>query len=436
MRQTREEGLSRTPSHVHGWRRWMFGGYLLVVAVLVAVWGFSIAVPIKNLIEQRLQEGMVSVANAAAVALQASDLPASDVLGRIADSDDLRLTLIASDGTVLAESIEDGAAMDNHADRPEVIAALAGETGFDRRISETDGVEYFYVTVPCTYQGEQTVVRVSRTMKQVDALQRSYFWTSTGLLAIAVAIALIAAWFASQRAGAPVRRLENVRTNFVANASHELKTPVAGIRLLADSISQASADGDTQMVGILSDRLQRESERLQSLVGDLMDLSRLEDPGRPSAAGVACELAAVVATSVEAHRAQAEAAGLELTLRDELAMGTRASISATDATLVCDNLVSNAIAYTEQGGVAVSLVAIGNEAVLEVADSGIGIAYADQERVFERFYRVDTARSREVGGTGLGLSLVWHAVERAGGSVELESVPDHGSTFRVRLPLA
>jgi two-component system phosphate regulon sensor histidine kinase PhoR len=105
----------------------MFGGYVLVAAVLVAVWGYSIVVPIGSLIEQRMKEGMASVANAAAVALQTSDLPASDVLGRIAATDDLRLTLIASDGTVLAESIEDDAAMQNHANRPEVMEALSGK---------------------------------------------------------------------------------------------------------------------------------------------------------------------------------------------------------------------------------------------------------------------------------------------------------------------
>ena len=427
--------MTPTTEHVHGWRRWLFGGYVLVAAVLVAVWGFSLIVPIKNLIEERMQEGMVAVANAAAVALQSSDLPASNVLGRIAATDDLRLTLIASDGTVLAESIEDDGVMKNHADRPEVITALSGEVGYDRRVSETDGVEYLYVTVPCAYEGGTTVVRVSRTMKQVNELTTNYLWMSLGLLASALAVAVAAAWFASRRAGMPVKRLEIMRTDFVANASHELKTPVAGIRLLADSIGQASADGDLEMVKLLSERLGKESERLQSLMGDLMDLSRIEDRERASAAGAGCDFGSVVMTSVEAHRAKAEGEGIDLTLHDRLPVGARATISATDATLVCDNLISNALAYTEEGSVRVTLAQEGDFAVLEVADTGIGIAYADQERVFERFYRVDTARSRESGGTGLGLSLVRHAVSRAGGTIKLASEPDKGSIFTVRLPL-
>lgn len=416
----------------------MFGGYALVTTVLVAVWGFSIAVPIRALIEERLQEGLVSVANAAAVALQASDRPPSDVLGRIAATDDLRLTLIASDGTVLAESNEDDEDMQNHADRPEVAAALAGKTGFDRHVSETDGVEYFYVTVPCTYQNSTAVVRVSRTMEQINALTTTYLWISVGLLAIALVVAIVASSIAMRRAGTPVRRLENMRTDFVANASHELKTPVAGIRLLADSIAQASSDGDLEMVEVLSHRLDGESARLQTLVGDLMDLSRLENAGRTSAAGHECDFAAVVATSVSIHRASAEKAGLSLHFADKLPPATRAAISATDATLISDNLLSNAIAYTEKGSVCVDLGMDENwpnMVVLKVADTGIGIAYGEQERVFERFYRVNTARSRESGGTGLGLSLVRHAAERANGTVELASEPGLGSTFTVRLPI-
>jgi two-component system sensor histidine kinase SenX3 len=163
-----------------------------------------------------------------------------------------------------------------------------------------------------------------------------------------------------------------------------------------------------------------------------MDLSRLEDRDRVPTASTMCDLGAIVVTSVETHRARAEASGLLLTLHDSLLPGTHVAISATDATLVCDNLVSNALAYTERGSVDISLTPDGDHVVLKVSDTGIGISYADQERVFERFYRVDMARSRESGGTGLGLSLVRHAVERAHGTVELASEPGEGSTFTVR----
>ena len=414
----------------------MLGGYALVATVLVAVWIYSIVVPIADFVEKRTQEGMVSVANAAAVALQSSELRASDVLNRIAASDDLRLTLIASDGTVLAESIRGDIDMQNHAERPEVLSALKGETGYDRRVSRTDGIEYQYVAIPCSYHDDLVVVRVSRAIKQINALKASYLWMSLGLLASALVVALATGWFAFRRAGDPVRELENVRTDFVANASHELKTPVTGIRLLSDSIGQASDDGDLQMVKKLSGRLKSESVRLQNLVSDLMVLSRLEDKDRASTDDDICDFGAVVTTSVESHRMQAAEAGLSLTLHDEIPSGTHVGISATDAALVCDNLVNNALAYTESGSVDVYLSVEGSEAVLEVSDTGIGIPYSEQERIFERFYRVDAARSRESGGTGLGLSLVRHAVERAHGEIDLCSEPGEGSTFTVRLPLA
>ncbi len=112
----------------------------------------------------------------------------------------------------------------------------------------------------------------------------------------------------------------------------------------------------------------------------------------------------------------------------------RVRLSGSDATLLVDNLLENAINYTESGSVHVRVAAEDGHAVLSVEDTGIGIPYADQGRIFERFYRVDTAHSREMGGTGLGLSLVRHAVEDAGGAIQLESAPGAGSTFTVKLP--
>ena len=146
----------------------------------------------------------------------------------------------------------------------------------------------------------------------------------------------------------------------------------------------------------------------------------------------------VVATSFETRRAHAKEAGLTFTLDNQVPIDSpcRVHLSVANATLMVDNLIDNAIAYTEHGTVEVRLFLEGQTAVLEVIDTGIGIPPADQDRIFERFYRVDTMRSRETGGTGLGLSLVRHAVQRGDGAIELESVLGEGSTFRVRLPLA
>lgn len=409
-----------------------------MTAVLVTVWGFFIIGPATQAIEERQHEGLVAVANATGVALQTSNQPAEEVLARIAASDNLRLTLIAADGTVLAESIRDGDHMENHADRLEVRAALAGGVGIDQRESETDGIDYLYVAVPCTYHNERAVVRVSRTMERVNKLMASYLWVSVGLVAIALVVALLAAWFVSRRAVAPVRRLEQMRTDFVANASHELKTPVAGIRLLSESLVQANESGDNDAVNELLNRLGHESARLQSLACDLMDLSRLEADLRPQSLETTCDMASILYTSYAAHLPQAEARGIELKMSDLLPEGRscRVALSATDTTLIVNNLIDNAIAYTDEGSVTLQISVDENQAVLVVADTGIGIPPVDQERVFERFYRVDTARSRASGGTGLGLALVRHATERGGGTIELSSVVGAGSTFVVTLPRA
>ena len=423
-------------THVHGWRRWLFGGYVLVTAVFVIVWGFFITGPAAQTIDQRQREGLVAVANATGVALQTSNQPPDEILARIAASDNLRLTLIAADGTVLAESIGNDGPMENHADRVEVRDALAGGLGVDQRESETDGVDYLYVAVPCTYQDKIAVVRVSRTMERVNRLMEGYLWMSVGLVGIALIVALVAAWLVSRRAFAPVQRLEQVRTDFVANASHELKTPVAGIRLLSESLAQANETGDTVAMRELLNRLGHESARLQSLACDLMDLSRLEADLRPQSLETTCDLASVTYASYAAHLSQAEARGIGLELQDLLPEGKpcRVVLSATDTTLIVNNLIDNAIAYTDEGSVTLRVSVKDGRAMFVVADNGIGIPPVDQERVFELFYRVDTARSRASGGTGLGLALVRHAVERGGGTIELSSQVGVGSTFVVTLP--
>lgn len=227
------------------------------------------------------------------------------------------------------------------------------------------------------------------------------------------------------------RRVEELRRNFVVNASHELKTPVTSIRALAEALEVAVEGGSERTPALLA-RLNEESDRLVQLVHDLLDLRRLEDVGPLERAPV--DLTMLVADVTDDLRQAAAEANVELTT--DLTDRARLAGVAEDLRVVVDNLVSNAIRYNQPGGqVRVTLRRSGAAYVLEVADTGVGIPHADLQRVFERFYRVDVARSRERGGTGLGLSLVRNAVERHGGSVEVESLIGTGSTFRVRLPI-
>jgi two-component system sensor histidine kinase SenX3 len=291
------------------------------------------------------------------------------------------------------------------------------------------------------YAGVVALLTILWAISLVDPIEDVVYeqrWVAYVMLLLSVLLTGGVAWHLSNHAATPVNQLERVRSDFVANASHELKTPVAGIRLLAESISRASAEGDTKAVAEFAERLDHESARLQRLTSDLMDLSRLEDEERPSRGEEYCELDGIVATVVESHQAKAQKKGITLVFFDETPVerGCRVRMSSADAALVVNNLLVNALAYTEEGGVTVTLAMQGERARLTVADTGIGIPVSDQERVFERFYRVDTARSRELGGTGLGLSIVRHAVDRANGSIALSSVVGEGSTFTVCLPLA
>ena len=230
-----------------------------------------------------------------------------------------------------------------------------------------------------------------------------------------------------------LRQLESVRRDFVANISHELKTPLTAIRGLVETIlDDRQMDRDTHDRFI--EKIRDQSTRLGNLVSDLLTLSRLES-GPGGLRFEAMDLRETVAESVRTQTHVAETKRVDLHLGVPERAVTIEGDSEAMRELV-DNLVSNAIKYTPSGGrVDVKLVAENGSAVLEVADTGIGIPPEEQSRVFERFYRVDKARSRQLGGTGLGLSIVKHVALAHGGSVSLKSASGRGSTFRVQLGL-
>lgn len=228
-------------------------------------------------------------------------------------------------------------------------------------------------------------------------------------------------------------RLDAVRTDFVANASHELKTPSAGILLLAESADDAAQDGDLDQALEFVLQIRGEAQRLTRLVADLLDLSRMERLAAPDAIA---DVRRSVDLACSAHRRAASARGLALTqdLSSIAGQDIAVAMEQADLAIVLDNLLSNAIAYTEEGEVDVAVAADDSEVRITVQDTGIGIPEADLERVFERFYRVDRGRSRASGGTGLGLALVRNAVERAHGTVAIESSQGAGTAITVRLP--
>ncbi|RKY25081.1 MAG: hypothetical protein DRP79_07010, partial [Planctomycetota bacterium] len=231
-----------------------------------------------------------------------------------------------------------------------------------------------------------------------------------------------------------LHRLETIRSEFVANASHELKTPITAIRGLVETLIDDKELPPVKRELFLG-KIKNQSLRLSSIVTDLLTLSRLEsESGKLERCPV--DLCEVILATAKTFVAIGEERGIAV---ETQVPDISAEVWGDEEALsqVVSNLLDNAIKYTPQGGrVWVRLHLQGDDAVIEVQDTGIGIEPKDRERIFERFYRVDKARSRELGGTGLGLSIVKHIVIAHGGRVTVDSTPGTGSTFRVFLSLA
>jgi len=226
------------------------------------------------------------------------------------------------------------------------------------------------------------------------------------------------------------RRLEEVRRDFVANVSHELKTPMGALGLLAETLL---AETEPEVSRRLAQRIHSEAFRISRIIDDLLDLSRIENEESPPREPVLVNL--VMAEAVERVHAAAEQRDVEIKLEEPsppvAVLGDRRQL-----TSALYNLLENAVKFSYEGGIVEFTGTVdGDDIVVAVADKGLGIPTRDLERIFERFYRVDHGRSRSTGGTGLGLSIVRHVANSHHGSVSVESREGEGSTFTLRLPL-
>ena len=227
------------------------------------------------------------------------------------------------------------------------------------------------------------------------------------------------------------RRLDAVRRDFVANISHELKTPIGGISILAEAL--AEANNDPELVKNFSERMQIEATRLSHLVQEIIDLSRIQDQNTMQNSEMV-SLNKIIEEAIDQSKVLAGKRHVELNFASEEEVqffGDRKQL-----VMAISNLIENAINYSpERTSVNVLLRKNNEVAEISISDQGVGIAEADIERIFERFYRVDSARSRDTGGTGLGLSIVKHVISNHGGDIQVWSDPGTGSTLTVLLPL-
>ncbi len=231
-----------------------------------------------------------------------------------------------------------------------------------------------------------------------------------------------------------LRRLENLRQEFVANVSHELKTPLASIKAYAETLRLGGLSDLENNVHFVQ-RIEEEAERLHQLILDMLQIARVESKEEAFEVGDV-PVRRVVDACIKHHDDAAQRKEIRLVVQPPVT-ALSVYVDEDGLTTILDNLIGNAIKYTpERGQVTVRWLQESDQVLLEVKDTGIGIAPEHHTRVFERFYRADKARSRELGGTGLGLSIVKHLCQAFDGSVSLKSKPGEGSTFQVRLPLS
>ena len=230
-----------------------------------------------------------------------------------------------------------------------------------------------------------------------------------------------------------IRQLENYRSEFVANVSHELKTPLTAIRSYVETLEGGALEDpahNREFLGIIN----KHSANLSTLIDDILEISRLESK-KELGPMLPIDLSMVAHHAQEAIAPKAKQKGV--LLETEIAEGLMAKGIEDHLFRALLNLLDNAVKYTDSGKkITLSVARDADQVVIKVADEGLGIPADKLPRIFERFYRVDPARSRELGGTGLGLAIVKHVVEVHGGKVEVESVEGQGSTFIIRLPIS
>ena len=371
-------------------------------------------------------------------------------------SDNLRITWISSDGTVLYDNDTDVSGLTNHLDRPEIQEALNKGEGESVRRSDTFNLNTYYFALKLD---DGTILRVSTQARSIT----SVFITVMPVILIIMAVILLfcilighfltgqlirpintMAEHLEDRMSAPAYRelepfaakirsqhekiLEAARSrqDFTANISHELKTPLTAISGYAELIENHMVDSEQEVH--IAQEIRHNSDRLLSLINDSIRLSELDHRELPRKFE-AVNLYKLAEDRCKALRIHAEKRAVTLTCigTDTMLTGDRELLEE-----LLENLIQNAIRYNREGGwVRVRISSENHHAVLTVSDNGIGIPHEQQERVFERFYRVDKSRSRETGGTGLGLAIVKHIAEIHHARIELDSETGKGTTVRV-----
>lgn len=385
--------------------------------------------------------------------LTANILKNTDIKEASGNIGEIRVTLISEDGTVLYDNDINADNMQNHSDRPEVKQAFLNGTGEAVRRSDTLNKNTFYYAVKLD---DYSVLRVSRQAGNIINIFGKSVPVISGIIIIMIALCIILAHFFTRNLLRPIEKMtddytivpeykemvpfmntireqhENIlknakmRQDFTANVSHELKTPLTAISGYAELMENGMVSGDDIMR--FSGEIVKNSDRLLSLINDIIRLSELdnmedeitlEDMDLYEAA---CQCVYNLAIAAQKHGVKLRVAGHRLIIKANRDMIVE----------LINNLCDNAIRYNDKNGwVKVSVYEEEEKIILSVKDNGIGISPEHQDRVFERFYRVDKSRSRQNGGTGLGLAIVKHIAHLHNADIELYSESGKGTEIRI-----
>lgn len=370
--------------------------------------------------------------------------------------EDIRVTLVHADGTVYYDNFADPNAMDNHADRPEIRQALENGSGSDIRNSSTVDQSAFYYAVRLK-NGD-----VMRLAQEASNIWSVYFRSMPLIMLLAAGMACVSLYLAhllTARLVQPIERMTahlnnvsgvarypelepfmdmieqqheeilrsaNMRVEFTANVSHELKTPLTSISGYAELIESGMAQGEQAKT--FAAEIHKSANRLLTLINDIIRLSQMDAP-MPDLKFEPVDLAQIAANTFEQLEMSARKADVTLQLDAKPAM-VEADRQMMDELLY--NLCDNAIRYNVHGGsVKLEVRPVRDKVFVCVQDTGIGISPENQEHVFERFYRVDKSRSKATGGTGLGLAIVKHIAVKHNAQIELESELGRGTKISV-----
>lgn len=458
----------------------LYPTYLVIILLSLLAVGWYSTRSIEKLYLEQTEQQLETKANLTREFLEEHTDEACRKFGEILSA---RLTIILRDGRVVCDSDEDSQKMDNHGKRPEILEAYAGKRGTSIRHSDTLDKDMMYVAIPVELDGEiWGVIRTSTpVIPMIDELQAIYFKILVVGMIVAVLAAVIS-FLIARRINKPLaqmekgaelfakgdldhrlevptseematlaeamnkmaaelsdriktlKRLENVRRDFVANVSHELKTPITAIKGFLETLENGAIE-DPEDARRFIEIMTRHSDRLQAIIEDLLYLSRIEQESEKEEIELTVQrIEPVLKAAAAACEQKASEHDIKISIQCDKTIDARVNERLLEQAIT--NLLDNAIKYSDSGdAVEISCLESSGEIRIEVKDQGCGIPIQHQQRIFERFYRVDKARSRALGGTGLGLAIVKHIVMAHGGSVSVVSRPDQGSTFTIHLPV-